>query len=306
VGVFDGLHRGHQRLLRRVMKIAQRDNWRPAIITFNDHPQSTLEPQKRPPRLMPAELQMAHLENAGIAEAFVVPFTPQLAEMPAEEFVADLLLRNLRMRHIVVGEDFVFGAGAAGDIGLLRRLGVKWDFGVTIIRPVRSDGSVISSTGIRLKISSGDIAAANRWLGYAYALHGTVVHGAHRGRRFGLPTANLYPEHELIPVDGIYAVTLELRGQTRLALCHIGRRPTFESSELSTIEVHIPGWRGNLYRRRLSLSFIARLRPVAFFSDPQKLIQQIVLDWEAAKAMKPRGVLAPSECFPGQGQSGKK
>ena len=297
LGVFDGLHRGHQLLLKRVIRIAKQCGYQAGIITFNDHPQTTLDPDKRPPRLISSQQQVERLAMAGMSEVFVVPFTSQLARMNAADFVESILVRTMNMRHIVVGEDFVFGSGASGDIALLKQLGRKLGFSVSVVRPLRDHGTVISSTGIRFKITAGDMSRANRWLGYPYALHGSVVHGAHRGRRFGLPTANLAPYHELIPADGIYAVVVELRSEKRLALCHIGRRPTFETNDLTTIEVYIPGWRGNLYRHRLTIHFLARIRGVLFFPDPQLLLKRIERDWEAAKSVKPAGVSAPACCF---------
>jgi riboflavin kinase / FMN adenylyltransferase len=283
LGVFDGVHRGHARILAALRKNAVRLGVPAAVITFDDHPHGTLAPERRPPRLATDAQRLARMQALGVDEVFLVHFTRRLADTPAEVFVRRVLVRRLCVRHMVVGEDFMFGRGTEGDIPLLRRLGMELGFGVTVVPAWRDRGRTVSSTLLRRRVAAGDIAGARRWLGWDYALHGKVIHGEGRGGTIGLPTANLKTIHEIVPAPGVYAVLLHLRGREWPALCHIGRKPTFHTYGPATIEIHIPGWKGPLYGRRLEARFLQQLRGVRKFSGPEALRRQVRRDWEKAE-----------------------
>lgn len=323
LGVFDGVHRGHARLLAVLRRQADRTGLPAAVVTFDDHPHGTLAPEQRPPRLALDSQRLDRMRSLGVDEVFLVRFTQALADMPAEEFVRRRLTARLGARHVVVGADFVFGRGAAGTIGLLRRLGRESGFGVTKVPALREGGRIISSTAIRRAVAAGDVDQARRWLGWAYALHGRVVRGARRGTAIGLPTANLQTVHEIVPAPGVYAVLARLLPHSRdeaggrrgfrsivgrgadasaaaleetagslkalcgegwPALCHIGITPTFHAFGPETIEVHIPGWTGGaLYGRRMEVQFLGRLRGTRKFKDAAALLRQVGRDLERAR-----------------------
>jgi riboflavin kinase/FMN adenylyltransferase len=285
LGVFDGIHRGHVRIFKVLHRLARARGLRASVITFTDHPHGTLDPERRPLRLALDTQRLACLRALEIDEVFLVPFTHRLARMLPETFVRQILVERLGVKQIVVGEDFVFGRDAAGDIPLLRRLGRTAGFGVTTVPFQRRRGCVISSTGIRCLLLSGRVELARERLGWPYTLHGRVIRGEGRGARLGIPTANLRAVHELIPAPGVYAVFARLAGRYWPALCHIGPRPTFRASGPGTIEVHIPGWRKPLYGRCLEVQFMARLRGVRTFADGRALAAQVGRDWLRARRL---------------------
>ncbi len=289
VGVFDGLHRGHERIVRVLLAAARRRGLSAALMTFNDHPHQTLAPALRPLRLATDGQRLARLRVLGLDEVFLLPFTRRLADTPPETFVARVLLERLRMRQMVVGEDFRFGRHGRGDAALLRELGKRRGFSVTVVKPRRLGGRVLSSTRLRAALAGGRVAWARRGLGRPYALHGRVVRGEGRGARIGLPTANLHTEHEIVPAAGVYAVWVRSGARIRPALCHIGPQPTFHRRGPRTIEVHIPGWRGSLYGRSLEVLFLSRLRAVRPFSGAEALRAQVTRDWERARRVWPAG-----------------
>ncbi|MBN1595662.1 riboflavin biosynthesis protein RibF [candidate division FCPU426 bacterium] len=282
MGVFDGVHRGHAKIVHICRRQARRLGLTAALITFNEHPQGTLAPEKRPPRLATPEQCLNRLQQLGVDEVFLVPFTRFLAHTTAEQFIRRVLVRRLVLRHIVVGRDFVFGRDALGNTAMLRQWGKACHFGVSVVPPLRHRGKIISSSGLRALISRGNVELARAWLGWPYALHGSVVRGEGRGRRIGLPTANLKTIHEVVPAPGTYAVRVYLENMAWPALCHIGKRPTFHPWGPETIEVHIPGWDGNIYRKQLTISFLSRLRGERRFSNATALLRQVRQDFKQA------------------------
>jgi len=283
LGVFDGVHRGHVRILLACRRQADRLGLPAAVITFDDHPHGTLAPQKRPPRLATPEQCLNRMQQLNLDEVFLVRFTRALADTPPETFVRDILVKRLNVRHLVVGQDFVFGKGKKGTIPLLRQLGKAGGFRVTVVHPLRHCGRVISSSGLRSLVAKGDVDMAHTWLGWPYALHGIIVKGDGRGSRIGLPTANLRTNHEIIPAPGTYAVEVYLENMAWPGLCHIGKRPTFHRWGPETIEIHIPGWAGNLYKRQLIVAFLSRLRGERHFRSVSALLEQVERDWLQAQ-----------------------
>ncbi|MEW6516752.1 MAG: riboflavin biosynthesis protein RibF [candidate division FCPU426 bacterium] len=283
LGVFDGVHRGHVRLLRRLRQRAQVLGVRAGVVTFDDHPHGTLAPSQRPPRLATPQQCLERFRCLGMDEVFLIRFDKGLAGTPAEAFVRRVLVRRLGVRHVVVGQDFVFGRGGRGGTALLRQLGRSLGFGVTVVPPLRRRGRVVSSSGLREQVAQGRMREAWQWLGWPYTLHGRVVRGEGRGRTLGLPTANLRSLHELVPPPGIYLTGLRLAGRLRMGLCYIGRRPTFHPWGPQTIEINIPGWSRSLYGRRLAIHFYHRLRGDRRFSDAAALLRQVAKDRRRAR-----------------------
>jgi riboflavin kinase / FMN adenylyltransferase len=298
LGVFDGPHTGHAEILRQVVRRARRLGLPAAVVTFDDHPHGTLAPAQRPPQLSLPAQRREHFAGLGVTELFTVRFTRRLAETEPEAFVRGTLCRRLRVRGMVVGEDFVFGRGGRGSLPQLKAWGAECGFDVTVVKARRRRGRVISSTDIRALVAAGDVARARDLLGWPYVLHGRVVHGEGRGATFGLPTANLKTVHEIVPAPGVYAVRARLQGRAWPALCHIGRKPTFHVRGAASIEVHIPGWSGRLYGRRLEVSFFARLRGIHKYAGVAPLKRAIEGDWRQLRALWPKEKM-PRRVFSG-------
>ncbi|NTV52157.1 MAG: riboflavin biosynthesis protein RibF [Candidatus Firestonebacteria bacterium] len=288
LGVFDGPHLGHREILRQTVSRARRLGLPAAVVTFDDHPHGTLAPEKRPPQLALPAQRRVHFEAWGIQELFTVHFTQRLADTEPEVFVSDILCRRLRVRHMVVGEDFVFGRRGRGTLALLKSQGAVYGFGVTVVKARRLQGRIISSTNIRALVAAGEVAPARDQLGWPYTLHGRVVHGEGRGAQLGMPTANLETVHEIVPAPGVYIVRAHLQGRAWPALCHIGPKPTFHARGFVSLEVHIPGWQGHLYGRRLEVSFYQRLRGIRKFAGVAPLKRAIEGDWRQVRKFWPR------------------
>ncbi len=283
MGVFDGVHKGHARILIRLRKWAGRMELPAAVITFDDHPHGIVAPAQRPPRLATPRQCLAAMEELGVDEVFLVRFTRRFSNIPADKFVTDILAKRLKTRRIVIGRDFVFGHQGRGDSALLSRMGRRLEYKVDIVAPLRWQEHVISSSGLRRLVTQGKVALARQWMGRPYALHGVVERGEGRGSDIGLPTANLRTVHEVVPSPGIYAVQVRLRKKEWLGLCYIGKRPTFHQWGPETIETYIPGWKYLLYHKRLELKFLVRLRGERRFPNAGLLINQVKRDWAQAK-----------------------
>jgi len=281
LGAFDGVHRGHQRVLAETVAWAREAGGQPVAITFDPLPKAVVGPggtlciTSLPHRLL-------LLERCGIEAAIVLPFDGQVATMPAERFVRDVLLGWLGTRRLVFGHDSTFGRGAEGNLDLLRAMEAEGVLEVRPPEPVLHQGAVISSTAIRQAIGSGDLDAAAAMLGRPFSLFGTVVGGSGRGRALGFPTANLDLHHEAIPPNGVYATLAHPGPQSRLALTYIGRRPTFEPADAPPIvEVHILGFGGDLYGRDIEVQFVRKLRGDIRFPTPEALVAQMQADRQA-------------------------
>lgn len=294
LGVFDGVHEGHARILSTVRRHADRLGLPAAVITFADHPHGTLAPSRRPPRLATPAQCLERFRRLGMDEVFLIRFTRRLAETPAEAFVRQVLVRSMGIRHLVVGHDFVFGREGTGDERLLRRLGRELGFGVSAVQPLRDRGRVVSSSGLRRLVAAGQVGKARAWLGWPYTLHGVVRRGEGRGGKIGMPTANLHTRHEIIPAPGIYAVLAKLKRAEYPALGYIGRKPTFHEHGGLAIEIYIPDWKGgSLYGSRLEVAFLERIRGDRKFSGPQALLRQVARDWQQARRFWPKGMVVP-------------
>jgi riboflavin kinase / FMN adenylyltransferase len=300
MGTLDGVHVGHQTILRRVREWAAAADGTPAVLTFARHPLEVVRPYDAPPLLSPLDLKLALLARQGMGLAAVLHFSPALAALSAEDFVARMLVERLGVAGVCVGYDFGFGRGRQGDVALLERLAVRHGFRLEVVPPQRVDGEVVSSRRIRGLLASGDVAAAQRCLGRPYCLAGTVEAGAGRGRGLGFATANLpLPEPRLL-ADGVYAGRLYVRGEFREAMMNVGQGPTFGGGQ-RRLEVHLPGWEAPLYGERVLAFFLARLRDEIRFPDAPALVAQLARDreeagavWAAARALPwPEWALQP-------------
>jgi riboflavin kinase/FMN adenylyltransferase len=277
LGNFDGLHRGHLKIIERVKRGAAEHGGTPMAMTFDPHPPRVVRPDKAPPLLMTKTQRLEALHRAGIACVAVVRFTHELSEWAPEQFVRTVLADWLRVSEVWVGANFLFGHGRSGNFSLLRTLGQQHGFRADKIDPVRYKDFVVSSTRIRRLVSEARMDEAGALLGHPYFLDGTIVEGRKRGQTIGFPTANMATENELIPPHGVYATTMTIDGIVRGGVTNIGIRPTFDESE-PTIETHLLHYSGDLYGQRVRLSFVQRLRDERRFDTVDALRAQIEAD----------------------------
>ena len=279
IGVFDGVHRAHQHVIRTAIRLAHRLRATSIIITFDPDPHVILQPASAPPALMPLEARLDALRALGPDRIVVMPFTKRFAAITAEQFVREQLIKRLRTVAVVVGEDFAFGKNRHGDQELLRALGDAHRIRVVCVPSMRQDGGPISSSRIRRLISLGHLAKATRLLGRPTALYGTVVSGQGRGRQLGVPTANLALMPHVLPPRGVYAVTVqEMTSRRRWrGVMNLGVRPTFGPGP-QVCEVHLFGFSGHLAHHSLIVSLHARLRGERRFATPEALRRQMQRD----------------------------
>jgi riboflavin kinase / FMN adenylyltransferase len=284
LGNFDGLHRGHLKIIERVKRGAAEHGGTPMAMTFDPHPPRVVRPDKAPPLLMTKEQRLEALHRAGVTCVAVVRFTRELSEWDPETFVRSVLVEWLRVSEVWVGANFLFGHGRVGTFSLLRTLGQRYGFRADKIDPVRYKDFVVSSTRIRRLISEGRVDEAGALLGHAYYLDGAVVEGRRRGREIGFPTANMTTANELLPPHGVYATTVTIDGIVHPGLTNIGIRPTFGETDV-TIETHLLHYIGDLYGRSVRLSFVQRLRDERRFDDVDALRAQIEADQRRAERL---------------------
>jgi riboflavin kinase / FMN adenylyltransferase len=285
LGNFDGLHRGHLKIIERVRRGAAEHGGIPMAMTFDPHPPRVVRPDKAPPLLMTKEQRLEALARAGIRAVAVVRFTHELSQWDPEMFVRVVLVEWLHVSEVWVGANFLFGHDRAGNYTSLRTLGQRFGFRAEKIDPVRYKEFVVSSTRIRRLIGEARMDEAAALLGHHYYLDGTVVAGQRRGREIGFPTANLETTNELVPPHGVYATTLEVDGIVHAAMTNIGMRPTFADGTAATIETHVLGFDGDLYGRQVRLAFVQRLRDERRFDDVDGLKTQIEADKRRAQRL---------------------
>jgi riboflavin kinase / FMN adenylyltransferase len=285
LGNFDGLHRGHQKILERVARGAAERDATPVVMTFEPHPTRVVRPDKAPPLLMTPAQKLEALARAGMRGAATVRFTPEMAMWPPEVFVQQVLVEWLHVSEVWVGANFLFGHDRAGNFSLLRLLGARYGFRAEKIDPVRYKDFVVSSTRVRRLIGEGRVDEAATLLGRHYFVDGTVVHGLQRGRLLGFPTANLDTENELIPPNGVYATLVTLDGVIFPSVTNIGVRPTFHQPSATVIEAHLLDVELDLYDRRLRLAFLQRIRDERTFDDIDALKAQIAADVARARTL---------------------
>jgi riboflavin kinase / FMN adenylyltransferase len=278
IGVFDGVHRGHQEIIGYAVKRARDLDMESVVVTFDPHPSEVVRPGSHPAVLTSPVRKAELIEELGADVLCVIPFTPEFSRLPAEEFAHDVLVEHLHAAVVVVGENFRFGYRAQGDVELLTRLGRTFGYAVESAPLVSVDDVVFSSTYIRACVDAGDVRAAAAALGRPHRIEGVVVRGDQRGRQLGFPTANLLCEaRAAIPADGVYAAWLVWRGRREMAAVSIGTNPTFSGRE-RRVEAFVLDFDDDLYGERVGLDFVAHLREMRRYDAVEPLIAQIAQD----------------------------
>ena len=286
VGTFDGVHRGHQRVLAEVVERAKkgRGGLTSVLVTFDPHPLEIVNPPAAPKLLTLPDEKRELAAAAGVERVEVLPFTREVAQQSPEEFIRRLR-HEYALQQLVLGYDHAFGRGRSGDEALARRIGAEEGFECAVVDAVREDGQPISSTLIRTAVAHGDLTGAARWLGRPYGLLGRVVPGAGRGRTIGVPTMNLAPPdaRKLLPPDGVYAVWVWWRGTRYGGMMNQGPRPTF-AEQGRTLEVHLFDFAADVYGETVRVEWVQRLRDVQAFPSRDALVAQLQRDQQAARA----------------------
>ncbi len=285
LGNFDGLHRGHSKIIDRIRRGAAERGGTALVLTFDPHPPRVVRPDKAPLLLMTLDQKIEALGRAGVQGAAVVRFTHELSRWAPETFVKTVLVDWLRVAEVWVGADFLFGRDRSGNFSLLRALGGQHGFRAEKIDPVRYKDFVVSSTRIRRLVAEGRVDEAGALLGHHFFIDGTVVRGAGRGRELGIPTANLETPNELVPPDGVYATTVSIEGVVHPSVTNIGLRPTFADAARAVVETHVLGVDRDLYGQCLRVGFVQRLRDERRFPDVDALKAQIDADVRRARRL---------------------
>ncbi len=285
LGNFDGVHRGHAKIIDLVRRRADECGVTAVALTFDPHPSRVVRPDKAPPLLMTGPQKLAALADAGMSGIAVVRFTEALSRWKPEAFVRTVLVEWLRVAEVWVGANFLFGHERAGNFSVLRSLGARYGFRAEKIDSVRYREFVVSSTRVRRLIAEGRVDEAGALLGHHFMLEGTVTRGEGRGRQLGFPTANLSTDNELFPPNGVYATAVLMDGEIHASVTNVGVRPTFGASSGPVVESHLFDIDRELYGRGIRVAFIQRLRDELAFPDPDALREQIARDCDDARAL---------------------
>lgn len=282
VGTFDGVHRGHKKILNRLNEISKAENLRTVVLTMDPHPQIVLQKKDRPPIALLTNIneRIIEFDKAGIDNCIVMTFSYEFSQIPAEAFIREYLFKKVGMKKILIGYDHMFGKNRDGDENLLNRLGSELGFEVERIEAMQENEEIISSTKIRNAIKGQEIEKANEMLGYDYMVQGTVVKGDGRGRELGFPTANITPPniYKLMPANGIYIVSSIIDKQNYYGLASIGTRPTFHNQKISTLEVYFLDLDKDLYGKELYVHFLKFIRDEKKFNGAEELIVEMQKD----------------------------
>lgn len=288
IGSFDGVHLGHLEIIRRLHAIALRNQGESVVFTFYPHPRLVLFPEEKNLRLLTTlDEKKELLEKAGVQHLIVYPFTEAFSRLNYAEFVRDILIGKLRIKTLVVGYDHKFGKNREGSFELLQELSSIHHFTVEKLDVLLIDNINISSTRIRNALQKGEVEQANRYLGYRFRLHGTVIEGEKLGRRIQFPTANIQASdpHKIIPAYGVYAVYVSFEGKRYPGMMNIGTRPTVTNADNRSIEVHLIGFEGDLYRKSLEMEFVQKIREEQKFRSIEELKSQLTRDRETVLAL---------------------
>ncbi|HEY3662765.1 MAG TPA: bifunctional riboflavin kinase/FAD synthetase [Chthoniobacterales bacterium] len=283
IGVFDGVHRGHQAVISTAARHAAEAGGTAVVVTFDPHPAKFLRPQESPHLLTATQHKIELIRALGVSHLLVLKFDRELASTAPTDFVRQLVEAAKPLREICVGQEWSFGKNRAGNLALLKELGAQFGFNVVGVEPVKSEGTIVSSTAIRGAVEGGDFATAARMLGRNYTILGTVEEGKHLGRSLGFPTANLSAHSEQFPPNGVYAAEGLLEGKTMRGVVNLGVRPTIESEvPQRVLEFHVFDLDQDLYGKEIELRFLQYLRPEQKFENLAALREQIARDVRAA------------------------
>lgn len=285
IGKFDGVHLGHRAIVSALQTVATERNLQTVVFTFETHPLSVINPERAPQPLASPAQRLEVLQDAGLDAAVMIPFDKQFSELTPREFVRDVLVGKLNCQYIIVGSDFRFGHGGAGNVAVLRTLGVEYDFEVQVVDDVIGDaGDRVSSTMIRSALAQGDVSHATELLGRYPRVTGQVVQGDQRGRDLGFPTANLGGALEgFVPADGVYAGWLHVGEQSFPTAVSIGTNPTFEGERDRRVEAYVLDQHIELYGERVSVDFVQLIRSTLTFESVDELITQMHIDVEQTR-----------------------
>jgi len=286
IGVFDGVHLGHQAVISTSAQHARAANGTPVVVTFDPHPEKVLRPKTAPHLLTATPHKIALIRDLGVAHLLIITFDKQFAATEPEEFVHELVEDSKSLREICVGHEWSFGKNRRGNLKLLNQFGARFDFGVVGIPPVTVNGELVSSTTIRKAVETGDLAKAAQMLGREYTVLGTVVSGDNRGKKIGFPTANLSAHNEQFPPNGVYFAEAKLEGVIYPGVVNLGYRPTVDTRKSERIlEIHLFDFDHDIYGKDLEVRFIRYLRPETKFESVEALVRQIGLDVKQARKL---------------------
>jgi riboflavin kinase/FMN adenylyltransferase len=284
IGVFDGVHLGHQHVVHQTISEAAQRQGISAVVTFDRHPNAVVAPAKVPPLIYPLAKKLEVIASLGVEAAYVIRFDKAFSEMTGDQFVRHLVRDFKTIASICVGDAFMFGARRSGNVALLQGLGSELGFSIQALRDIELDGQMVSSTRIREQVRLGDFNSAGRMLGRPYALCGTVIRGQKLGRKLGFPTANLDIAGLLTPPTGVYAAEVYVGGAKWRAAVNIGHRPTVHSADPQLhVEAHLLDFEGDLYGQTLELIFLTKLRDERKFPNAEALVAQIAADIQEAR-----------------------
>lgn len=295
IGNFDGVHLGHQAMLAELKRAAGRLGLPACVMTFEPHPREFFAPDQAPTRLTSPREKLELLAACGVDRVHICRFNYRLAQTTAEDFIERIIARGLAARWVLVGDDFRFGARRAGSLVMLKQAGPRFGFEVAALSSVTLDDERVSSTALREALAAGELARAQRLLGRAYSISGRVVAGDGLGRKLGFPTANVQMKHNRPPLTGIFAVRLHGAAASPLeAVASLGVRPTVKHKGAPVLEVHVPDFDADLYRRHVRVEFLHKLRDEEKYADLATLTRQIALDVENTKTyFRRQGAKAP-------------
>jgi riboflavin kinase/FMN adenylyltransferase len=285
IGVFDGVHRGHQAVISTSAEHSRAANGTPVVVTFDPHPEKVLRPEGAPHLLTATPHKIALIRNLGVGHLLIIAFDKQFAATEPEDFVQQLVTHSKPLREICVGHEWSFGKNRRGNLELLKKLGARFDFSVIGIPPVTINGELVSSTTIRRAVEAGDLAKAAAMLGREYTILGTVVHGDDLGKKIGFPTANLSAHNEQFPPNGVYFAEARLEGVAYPGVVNLGYRPTVSSKTERVLEIHLLDFQHDIYGKELELRFIRYLRPEKKFENVDALVRQIERDVQQAREL---------------------
>lgn len=286
IGNFDGVHVGHKKIIAAVKEEAKQKGLSSCVITFHPHPQKVLQ-NIDIPLLVPIRERLKLLEKEGVDVVACYTFTKDIAKIPAKDFVTDILIGKLNLKHLIVGPGFSFGRKREGNLDLLDKMGKEYDFDTEVVETALIDGEIVSSTAIRNLVREGNMTKAGKFLGYNFYIEGQVKEGERRGRQIGFPTANLDTDWDILPKVGVYATLAHVDSIVLNSITNVGYRPTFGNNEL-VIETHIFNFNEDIYKKRIEVEFVDRVRDEQKFNGPQALVEQIKKDVDRVNVILPK------------------